>query len=294
MRVLSGGAGPEGRNRKGGPRYVLWMANLRIMLLLVLAALPFVGGCAQRLAVEGRSERLYAEAKGALESEGFRPVGRGSDMLGAKGSDPSAGRLQFLYYADNLAPTIVEVQIEPGSAVLVRNAPVSGGATKGAGATEVASSDAAANGTWGNATSDDEVRAGAMRGSRSCAVRAPAPPDLLAAVPGTGDGASAGGSSNGAPVESALAEQKAAAVTASAAGATSADAGAPGGSGAAGASDGAAPAKLAHKRYAPGLIGAHRVVVTAWSSMTYAPDPFIADLAVGVLRRAYMLSGNVR
>jgi hypothetical protein len=33
-------------------------------------------------------------------------------------------------------------------------------------------------------------------------------------------------------------------------------------------------------------------MVKAWSSMTFAPDPFIADLAMGVLRRAYTLSGN--
>jgi hypothetical protein len=50
----------------------------------------------------------------------------------------------------------------------------------------------------------------------------------------------------------------------------------------------------APKAYEPGLIGAHRVVIRTWSSLTYAPDPFIADLAMGVLRRAYLLSGNVR
>jgi hypothetical protein len=40
------------------------------------------------------------------------------------------------------------------------------------------------------------------------------------------------------------------------------------------------------------LLGAHLVIVKAWSSITFAPDPFITDLAMGVLRRAYSLSGN--
>ncbi len=177
------------------------MRLLRACLLLMIAALPLVGGCTQRLAVEGQSDRLYAEAKGALESEGFRPVGRTSDLAGATGSDPRTGRLQFAYYADALAPTIVEIQIEPGSADLVRRL-----------------------------------------GSQSPAVAA-----------SDGPGAAPGHVPTPASV----------------------DAHSP-------------------KAYEPGLVGAHRVVIRTWSSLTYAPDPFIADLAMGVLRRAYLLSGNVR
>lgn len=175
------------------------MRFVHACLLLVLAVLPLAGGCTQRLAVEGQSDRLYAEAKGALESEGFRPVGRSSDLAGATGSDPRTGRLQFAYYADALAPTIVEIQIEPGSSDMVRRLP-------GAAAPAVA----------------------------------------------------AAGASN--PVPAAP---------------TPADPNGP-------------------KSYEPGLVGAHRVVIRTWSSLTYAPDPFIADLAMGVLRRAYLLSGNVR
>lgn len=175
------------------------MRLLRACLLLMIAVLPLAGGCTQRLAVEGQSDRLYAEAKGALESEGFRPVGRTSDLAGATGSDPRTGRLQFAYYADALAPTIVEIQIEPGSADMVRR--VSGAS--------VAAAAGAAN---------------------------PAP-EVPASAPDDTRGP---------------------------------------------------------KAYEPGLVGAHRVVIRTWSSLTYAPDPFIADLAMGVLRRAYLLSGNVR
>ena len=178
------------------------MRLLRACLLLMIAVLPLAGGCTQRLAVEGQSDRLYAEAKGALESEGFRPVGRTSDLAGATGSDPRTGRLQFAYYADALAPTIVEIQIEPGSADMVRRL--------GSQAPAVAASDGPG-----------------------------AAPGAVPASP--------------APV----------------------DAHSP-------------------KAYEPGLVGAHRVVIRTWSSLTYAPDPFIADLAMGVLRRAYLLSGNVR
>ena len=144
-----------------------------------------MGGCAQRMAVEGRSDRLYAEAQGALLSEGFRPVGRGGAVSGVTGCDPQAGRLEFLYYADNVSPTVVEVQIAP-SAGEVRPAPVT--------------------------TADAGAKPG--KDGKTAVAAAPVP------------------------------------------------------------------------------VGAHQVIVKAWSSMTFAPDPFIADLAMGVLRRAYMLSGN--
>jgi hypothetical protein len=176
------------------------MSFVRACLLLVLAIFPMVGGCTQRLAVEGRSDRLYAEAEGALESEGFRPVGRGAEIGGATGSDARAGRLQFAYYGDAMAPTIVEVQIEPGPHGSVR--PV--GATS----------------------------AGAVRDAKE----------------GKGEPAAPAGE----------------------------------------------PAVATGPAFSPGMVGAHRVVIRAWSSLTYAPDPFIADLAMGVLRRAYLLSGNVR
>jgi len=150
------------------------------MLVLVAAFATLLGGCTQRMAVEGRSDRLYAEAKGALISEGFRPVGRAVAVAGAEGSDPQSGRLQFLYWGDTVSPTVVEVQI-----------------TAAQGAT---------------------VPTGAV-------------------VKGTPE---------------------------------------------------ATPASV----ITPALLGAHSVMVKAWSSMTFAPDPFIADLAMGVLRRAYTLSGN--
>lgn len=143
------------------------------VLLVVVAVLSsFMGGCTQRMAVEGRSDRLYAEAKGALISEGFRPVGRAGAVAGAEGSDPRSGRLQFLYWGDTVSPTVVEVQIT------------------------------------------------AAQGAAAKPASQPAP------------------------------------------------------------------------SISPALLGAHQVMVKAWSSMTFAPDPFIADLAMGVLRRAYTLSGN--
>lgn len=144
-----------------------------VAVLLVVAVLSsLMGGCTQRMAVEGRSDRLYAEAKGALISEGFRPVGRAGAVAGAEGSDPRSGRLQFLYWGDTVSPTVVEVQIT------------------------------------------------AAQGAASKTASQPAP------------------------------------------------------------------------TISPALLGAHQVMVKAWSSMTFAPDPFIADLAMGVLRRAYTLSGN--
>jgi hypothetical protein len=145
-----------------------------VAVLLVVAAVlsSFMGGCTQRMAVEGRSDRLYAEAKGALISEGFRPVGRAGAVAGAEGSDPRSGRLQFLYWGDTVSPTVVEVQIT------------------------------------------------AAQGAAAKPASQPAP------------------------------------------------------------------------SISPALLGAHQVMVKAWSSMTFAPDPFIADLAMGVLRRAYTLSGN--
>ena len=155
-----------------------------------MVALPLLGGCAQRMAVEGRSEQLYAEAKGALESEGFRPMGKASDAAGAKGSSLKEGRLQFLYYADNIAPTVVEVKIESA----------------------------------GPAVSSD--------------------PGAQSAVASAGAAGGAGGSGATAKAQSVEAP--------------------------------------------------HRVAVSAWSSLTYAPDPWITDLAVGVLRRAFLLSGNIR
>ena len=99
-------------------------------------------------------------------------------MVGTEGSNPRAGRLEFLYYCDTMSPTVVEIQISPNTAA----GPAGGMAV-------------AANGT---AASNEPA----------------------------------------------------------------------------------------------GFLGAHQVIVKAWSSMTFAPDPFIADLAMGVLRRAYMLSGN--
>lgn len=149
---------------------------MTVLLMVLAMSLAGLGGCSQQMAVEGRSDRLYAEAKGALLSEGFRPMGRKGTVLGAQGSDPRSGRLQFLYYGDTVSPTVVEVQIS---------------------------------------ASDD----------------------------GTAH-----------PV--------------------------------------ATPPK-AEPPAAPVLLGAHQVIVRAWSSMTFAPDPFIADLAMGVLRRAYSIAGNV-
>ena len=174
--------------------------KLRSMYPVLALALMLLGcgmgGCSQQSGVEGRSDRLYAEAKGALLSEGFRSVGRSGAVAGAQGSDPRAGRLQFLYYGDTLAPTIVEVQIQPSvSGPPAEQATVAVAPTTGAGLT----------GTNGKAV---------------------------------GQGASA---------------------------------------------TAAQP---------PVLMGAHLVIVKAWSSITFAPDPFITDLAMGVLRRAYSLSGN--
>lgn len=174
--------------------------KLRSMYPLLALALVLLGcgtgGCSQQIGVEGRSDRLYAEAKGALLSEGFRSVGRSGAVAGAQGSDPRAGRLQFLYYGDTLAPTIVEVQIQPSVAGPdAEQATVAVAPTTGAGVT-------------------------GMNGKA------------------VGQGASA-----------------------------------------------AAPQP-------PVLMGAHLVIVKAWSSITFAPDPFITDLAMGVLRRAYSLSGN--
>lgn len=164
-----------------------WAVRLcKFLLLVCVVALPLLGGCAQRMAVEGRSEQLYAEAKGALESEGFRPMGKASDAAGAKGSSLKEGRLQFLYYADNIAPTVVEVKIESA----------------------------------GPTVSAD-----------------PGAENALAAAGAAGTGATSKSKSPEAP---------------------------------------------------------HRVAVSAWSSLTYAPDPWITDLAVGVLRRAFLLSGNIR
>ena len=157
-----------------------------LMLVLVAAFASLLGGCTQRMAVEGRSDRLYAEAKGALISEGFRPVGRAGAVAGAEGSDPKSGRLQFLYWGDTVSPTVVEVQITAAQGASVPSAP-------------------------------------------KAQVAADAP---------------------------------------------------------------ATPAQGMPSSITPALLGAHSVMVKAWSSMTFAPDPFIADLAMGVLRRAYTLSGN--
>lgn len=173
-----------------------------ILAALVVCWVSLLGGCAQRMAVEGRSDRLYAEAKGALQSEGFSPVGRVSVVSGATGCDPRSGRLQFLYYGDTISPTVVEVQITASEFTTeVNNQKVSGRAR--AGTTAVATQTTDGNGN--------------KEGQPSAPVATP---------------------------------------------------------------------------YSPVLLGAHQVIVKAWSSMTFAPDPFIADLAMGVLRRAYSLSGN--
>ena len=170
--------------------------KLRLMysiLPLALLLMAFgMGGCSQQIGVEGRSDRLYAEAKGALLSEGFRSVGHSGAVTGAQGSDPRSGRLQFLYYGDTLGPTVVEVQIQ-------------------------------------------------------ASVVGPNAAQATVAV---------------APTQTA---------------------GVPNGSGT--AVTPAAPQP-------PVLMGSHLVIVKAWSSITFAPDPFITDLAMGVLRRAYSLSGN--
>ena len=87
------------------------------LLLSVLALVSgLMGGCSQRMAVEGTREQLVAEAKGALLSEGFHPVGRGGAVAGTEGSNPRAGRLEFLYYCDTMSPTVVEIQISPNTA----------------------------------------------------------------------------------------------------------------------------------------------------------------------------------
>ncbi len=170
------------------------MYSLLALALMLLGC--GMGGCSQQIGVEGRSDRLYAEAKGALLSEGFRSVGRSGAVAGAQGSDPRAGRLQFLYYGDTLGPTIVEVQIQPS---------VSG---------------------------PDATQA------------------TVAVAPTTGAGVTGTDSKAVGQGTSAAAAQP------------------------------------------PVLMGAHLVIVKAWSSITFAPDPFITDLAMGVLRRAYSLSGN--
>ncbi len=211
-----------------------WAVRLcKFLLLVCVMALPLLGGCAQRMAVEGRSEQLYAEAKGALESEGFRPMGKASDAAGAKGSSLKEGRLQFLYYADNIAPTVVEVKIESA----------------------------------GPAVSAD-----------------PGAENALAAAGAAGTGAT---SKSKSPVVEVKIESAGPAVSADP-GAESAVAAA----GAGGAGAGAAGAGAAGKPKSAET--PHRVAVSAWSSLTYAPDPWITDLAVGVLRRAFLLSGNIR
>lgn len=180
-----------------------------LVAALALVLLPAMSGCAQHLAVDGRSDQLYAEAKGALESEGFRPLTKGSHYAGAKGSNRSEGRLQFLYYADNIVPTVVEINIEPGPEAVVVGA------------------------------QPEKPAAGAVRGQ-----------EVAKAGDGT-RGAVAGGATDGAPSKNA-------------------------------------------KSCVPALDGPHSVAISAWSSLTYSPDPWIADLAVGVLRRAFLISGNVR
>lgn len=187
------------------------MALIRCMLAAVLLLLPLIGGCAQRVAVEGNSDQLFAEARGALESEGFHTMGAHSSVLGAKGTSRKDGRLQFLYYADNIAPTVVEVRIEP---------------------------------------SPHESTADAAVGSAVAAVAtSPAEPQGAALV--AAEGVASSGSDNAAQLRNA-------------------------------------------RRASKSSVRPHSVAVSAWSSLTFAPDPWIADLAVVALRRAYLLSGNIR
>jgi hypothetical protein len=198
-----------------------------LVAALALVIAPALGGCAHRMAVDGRSDQLYAEAKGALESEGFRPLTKGSHYAGAKGSSKAEGRLQFLYYADNIVPTVVEINIEPGPDAVLVGAP------------------------------EERPAAGVVRGQEGAK---------------TGEGGVKGDGAGGR-------------VAKGGSGGTSADvvSGASGTNGA-----------QAAKSCVPALNGPHSVAISAWSSLTYSPDPWIADLAVGVLRRAYLISGNVR
>lgn len=187
-------------------RTLAGMALVGVAVVCLLGA----GGCAQRMAVEGTRDQLFAEAKGALESEGFRTMGAHPSVMSAKGTCRAEGRLQFLYYTDTIAPTIVEVRIEPGPVL---------------------------------ASADEDESVSAHPGSH------------------------AAGSETGA----------AAATTAR-----------PSGAGAV-----AATPAPGNSRASSGH-GAYSVAISAWSSMTLAPDPWITDLAVGALRRAFLLSGNMR
>jgi len=192
------------------------------MVGLALACLLGIGGCAQRMAVEGTRDQLFAEAKGALESEGFRTMGAHPSVASAKGTSRAEGRLQFLYYTDTIAPTVVEVRIEPGPELAAMVEDQSGTAL--------------------------EASAGSAAGSTSG----------TAAV-GQGP-ADARGDAESHPVN--------------------------GNNAALGASARPATGRAGH--------GSYSVAISAWSSLTFAPDPWITDLAVGALRRAFLLSGNMR
>jgi hypothetical protein len=202
------------------------------------------------VAVEGARDQLYAEAKGALEAEGFRPVGAHGEGLGVRGSSLAEGRLQFLYWADNIAPTVVEVRIEPGDAK--RYAAATSSETHGTPAGTDGSRSAR-----GTRTAD-----AAGRGSDATAASA----EPLA------------GSEHATPTDPAQRVVTAGAV-----------AGGPEDSATASARARTAAARKAQRDSTP-----HSVAVSAWSSLTFAPDPWIADLAVVALRRAYLLSGNIR
>lgn len=197
----------------GWMRTLASLAMVGVALMCVLGA----GGCAQRMAVEGTRDQLFAEAKGALESEGFRTMGAHPSVASAKGTSRAEGRLQFLYYTDTIAPTVVEVRIEPGPEL----------AAMAADETESA------------------LGAGAGAGAGTAVV-------------------AQGGSDARVGTEARPAA----------------------GSGSATANAGTAPGGPGH--------GSYSVAISAWSSLTFAPDPWITDLAVGALRRAFLLSGNMR
>jgi hypothetical protein len=210
----------------------------RFMIVVAVAfavgSLSVLGGCAQRVAVRGNPDQLFAEAKGALESEGFRPMSAHSSAAGAKGSSLAEGRLQFLYYADNIVPTVVEVNIEPepGSAVRAR---------------------------------------------ASVAPVVAADPTILASA--------AAGHAGGAPTDA----ERTAPLDAESAGSPVSGSGASPSKGSAASVVASAAGSGARK-----VVGAYSIAISAWSSLTYAPDPWISDLATSALRRAFLLSGNIR
>lgn len=242
------------------------MGTLRLFAVIAACAFALLGGCAQRVAVEGTREQLYAEAKGALEAEGFRPLGARGEGLGVKGSSLAEGRLQFLYYADNIAPTVVEVRIEPGEAHAATTNAVATAETRPKSAGSAADGSVAVGAA--QAMGAPEARHAGASGARGA---------------GGASGRSGDSASSGARGESGHSGDQASVGSDDrvvAAGAVSAR----GSASAAGRA-----ARSARRENTP-----HSVAVSAWSSLTFAPDPWIADLAVVALRRAYLLSGNIR